>query len=157
MHNALAPAILAIAAALPACAADNMQAFPAADDGMTRYVINLPQQDDENALRVEIIIGKTVQTDAANRYFFAGKLETENIEGWGFPRYVLKTLGPLAGTLMAVDPSAPKAERFITLGGEPRLVRYNSRLPLVIYVPVGVEVRYRLWRADASATPAQPG
>jgi ecotin len=42
----------------------------------------------------------------------------------------------------------PKVERFITLGGEPELLRYNSRLPLVVYVPVGVEVRYRIWKAD---------
>ncbi len=35
----------------------------------------------------------------------------------------------LAGTLMAVDPDARKVERFVTLGGEARLVRYNNRLP----------------------------
>ena len=157
MKNILAVAIIAITAAFAAHAADNMKAFPPADEGMTRYVINLPQEDDENALKVELVIGKTVQTDAVNRYFFAGKLETENIEGWGFPRYVLKTLGPLAGTLMAVDPNAPTVERFITLGGEPRLLRYNSRLPLVVYVPSGVEVRYRVWRAETNLTPAPPG
>jgi ecotin len=49
---------------------------------------------------------------------------------------------------MAVDPNAQKIERFITLGGEPDLLRYNSRLPLVVYLPEGVEVRYRIWRAD---------
>jgi ecotin len=54
----------------------------------------------------------------------------------------------MAGTLMAVDPIAQKIERFITLGGEPDLLRYNSRLPLVVYLPEGVEVRYRIWRAD---------
>jgi ecotin len=37
--------------------------------------------------------------------------------------------------------------RFITLGGEPFLIRYNSRLPVVVYVPEGVEVRYRIWTA----------
>ena len=38
----------------------------------------------------------------------------------------------------------------ITLGGEPELHRYNSRLPLVIYVPDGVEVRYRIWKGESS-------
>jgi ecotin len=138
-------------------AADNMKAFPPADEGMARYVINLPEQADETAWRVELLVGKTVQTDAANRYFFAGTLETETIEGWGFDRHILRQLGPMAGTLMAVDPSVPKVERFITLGGEPRLLRYNSRLPLVVYVPEGVEVRYRFWRADADITAAERG
>ncbi len=138
-------------------AADNMKAFPPADEGMARYVIILPEQADETAWRVELLVGKTVQTDAANRYFFAGTLEIETIEGWGFDRHMLRQLGPMAGTLMAVDPDAPKVERFITLGGEPQLLRYNSRLPLVVYVPEGVEVRYRFWRADVDIATAERG
>ena len=138
-------------------AADNMKAFPPAEEGMVRYVINLPEQEDETGWRVELLVGQTVQLDAANRYFFAGTLETETIEGWGFDRHILRQLGPMAGTLMAVDPSAPKVDRFITLGGEPRLLRYNSRLPLVVYVPEGVEVRYRFWRADAEIASAERG
>lgn len=138
-------------------AADNMKAFPPPEGGMIRYVINLPAEEHEDDLKVELQVGKTVQLDAANRYFFGGKLEKESIQGWGFDRYVLRELGPMAGTLMAVDPNAPKVDRFIVLGGEPYLVRYNSRLPLVVYVPEGVEVRYRLWRADANPTAAEQG
>ena len=59
----------------------------------------------------------------------------------------------MAGTLMAVDPNAPKVNRFITLGGEPYLIRYNSRLPIVVYVPEGVEVRYRIWTAAPKPQP----
>ena len=36
-------------------------------------------------------------------------------------------------------------------------MRYNSRLPIVVYVPAGVEVRYRIWRADQTAAPAKEG
>ncbi|MDO9596079.1 MAG: ecotin family protein [Azoarcus sp.] len=133
-----------------AFAADIMQAFPPAEAGMVRHVIILPAQKDESALKVELIVGKTVVADAANRYFFGGVLEAESIAGWGYERYILRKLGPMAGTLMAVDPDAPKVERFVTLGGEERLLRYNSRIPLVVYVPADVEVAYRLWRADPS-------
>lgn len=149
--------ILLCLCASSSLAADYLKAFPPAEAGMNRYVINLPEQADESAWRVELMIGKTVQTDAANRYFFGGRLEVETIEGWGFDRYLLRELGPMAGTLMAVDPDAPKVERFITLGGEPQLLRYNSRLPLVVYVPAGVEVRYRFWRADPGVTHAEQG
>jgi ecotin len=138
-------------------AADNMKAVPPADAGMSRYVIHPQPQTDENAFQVELLVGKTVKTDAGNRYFFPGTLETETIEGWGFDSSILRTLGPMAGTLMAVDPGAPQVERFITLGGEPRLLRYNSQLPLVVYVSDGVDVRYRIWRADPQATPATQG
>jgi ecotin len=157
MRNIVAMALLVLACSSPAFAADDMKAFPPAEPGMTRHVIALPKHDDEAALRVELIIGKTVQTDATNRYFFGGELEVETIQGWGYQRYVLRKLGPMAGTLMAVDPNAPQVERFISVGGEPRLLRYNSRLPVVVYVPDGVEVRYRIWHADPSTTPAPRG
>lgn len=150
-------AMLALAASTSAIAVDNMKAFPPADDGMTRFVINLQKQADEDAFKVELVVGKTVRTDAANRYFFGGTLETETIAGWGFDRHILRKLGPMAGTLMAVDPKAPQVNRFITLSGEPRLLRYNSRLPLVVYVPNDVEVRYRIWRASPEAKRAKPG
>ena len=130
-------------------AADNMKAFPPAGEGMVRHVLQLPEQEDESAFKVELIAGKSVEVDEGNRYFFSGTIEKETIIGWGFPRYNVSKLGPMAGTLMAVDPSAPKVSRFITLGGEPYLIRYNSRLPVVVYVPEGAEVRYRIWSAGA--------
>ena len=138
-------------------AADNMKAFPPAGEGMVRYVLPLQKQDDESALKVELIVGQTVQTDERNRYFFGGKIEAKTIKGWGFTRYKLSKLGPMAGTLMAIDPNAPKVSRFISLGGEPYLIRYNSRLPIVVYVPEGVEVRYRIWRAGAEAKAIEKG
>ena len=150
-------AVLAFAASASVHAVDNLKAFPPADDGMTRFVINLPKEKDETAFKVELLVGKTVRTDAANRYFFGGTLETETIAGWGFDRQILRQLGPMAGTLMAADPKAPQVDRFITLGGEPRLLRYNSQLPLVVYVPNEVEVRYRIWRASPAAKKAAPG
>jgi ecotin len=146
MRSILSIALLTVGFTPLVLAADDMKAFPPAEDGMTRHVIHLPKQKDESAFKVEVVAGKTVQTDAINRYFFGGILEKETIPGWGFDRYILRKLGPMAGTLMAVDSNAPKVERFISLGGE-TILGYNSRLPVVVYVPAGVEVRYRLWRA----------
>ena len=71
----LAATILAaLLGAAPALAADPLQAFPPAEAGMVRHVIQLPRQDEESAFKVELIVGKTVRTDPANRYFFAGKV-----------------------------------------------------------------------------------
>ena len=129
-------------------AADNMKAFPPPGDGMVRYVLQVPKQDDESTFKVELIVGKTVKLDKGNRYFFGGNIKKETIKGWGFPCYKVGKLGPMAGTRIAIDPNAPKVNRFITLGGEPYLIRYNSRLPIVVYAPSDVEVRYRIWRAS---------
>jgi ecotin len=138
-------------------AGDNMNAFPPADKGQLRYVLHLPEQDDESNYQVELIVGKTVEIDEINQYFFAGQINTESIAGWGFPRYLVSELGPMAGTLMAVDPNSPKVNRFVRLGGGPYLIRYNSRLPVVVYVPAGVEVRYRIWSADSETKTIKEG
>ena len=138
-------------------AADNMKAFPPAEKGMVRHVLQLPKQDDESAFKVELLAGKTVQVDEGNRYFFGGKIEVKTIEGWGFPRYNVSKLGAMAGTRMAIHPDAPKVNRFVTLGREPFLLGYNSLLPIVVYAPEGVEVRYRIWSAGPEAKAIEEG
>ena len=124
---------------------------------MTRHVLQLPAQSDESAYKVELIVGKEVATDERNRYFFGGVIEEKNIDGWGYTRYVVPKLGPMAGTMMAVDPNAPKVKRFISISGGPYLIRYNSRLPVVVYVPQGVEVRYKIWRAGDDVKKIEQG
>jgi ecotin len=158
MKKAWATTVLLFLFAMPAGqAADNMKAFPSADKGMVRYVLELPRQADESAFKVELIVGKMAEVDEKNRYFFGGKIEEETVKGWGFTRYKLSRLGPMAGTLMAIDPNAPKVARFITIGGDPYIIPYNSRLPIVVYVPEGVEVRYRIWTAGAELKAIEKG
>ena len=146
-----------LAAVVSAQAADIMKAFPPAEEGTVRYVLQLPKQEDESVFKVELIVGKTVQVDEKNRYFFGGNIEKETIKGWGYPRYIVSKLGPMTGTLMAVDPNVPKVARFVTLVGEPYIIRYNSRLPIVVYVPEGVEVRYRIWTTKAEVKAMEKG
>lgn len=150
-------ALLFLSAILCVHAADNMNAFPPAEEGMVRHVLQLPKQDDESAFMVELLVGKTVQVDEVSRYFFSGKINKETIKGWGFSCYNVSTLGPMAGTQMAIDPNTPKVNRFITLGGDPYLIPYNSRLPTVVYAPEGIEVHYRLWSSEPKARVIEKG
>ena len=128
-------------------AQDNLKAYPAPTDGMKRFVVYLEPKEEEEDYRVELMVGKTLEVDAANGFFFAGSLEEQTIEGWGFPKYVVKQIGPMAATRIGVDPDTPKVKRFVRLGGESKLLRYNSKLPLVVYVPKDAEVRLRVWVA----------
>jgi len=127
---------------------ENMKAYPPAAEGMKRLVVYLETKEEEDDYRIELMVGKTVEVDAANRFFFSGTLEEETIEGWGFPKYVVKQIGPMAGTRIGVDPDAPKVKRFVKLGGEPKLLRYNSKLPLVVYIPKDAEVKLKVWVAS---------
>ncbi len=159
--SARALAILSIAAMIGAPAAfagpkDPLASFPPAADGLQRHVLRLPPEAEEDLLKVELVLGKTVMLDPLNRYFFGGKIEVKTVEGFGYVYYELEKLGPMAGTLMAIQPDAPKVERFIALGGEPYLIRYNSRLPVVIDVPAEVEVGYRIWRTEPEPNFLQP-
>lgn len=56
------------------------------------------------------------------------------------------TLGELNGA--KPDPQGD-TRKFVGIGGEPQFFRYNSRLPLVVYAPEGVEIRHRVWRPGA--------
>ncbi len=124
------------------------KAYPKAEEGQTRHVLHLPKQEDEYSYKVELIAGKTMDTDGVNRQGISGGIKEESIEGWGYPRYNV-TAGPVISTLIGVPPGKPRVKQFVTVGGGPHLFRYNSKLPIVVYAPEGFEVRYRFWKADA--------
>lgn len=151
--------LVALACALPlaACAAtpEALKPYPVAPEGLTRHVIDLPAQADEADRRVELIAGKTLEVDC-NHHSLGGQWQEKTVEGWGYDYYELGQVGPARSTLMAC-PDNSRRQAFVPVGGEPLLVRYNSKLPLVIYAPADVEVRYRIWSAaeHSSAAPKQ--
>ena len=143
--NASAPSMTSPPQA--AGAADDLKAFPAATANETRHVIRLPTRPNEDDLKVELIVGRTQMVDC-NQHRLGGSIETRTAQGWGYDYYVVSTLGQGASTMMAC-PEGSRKEAFVRGGGEPALIRYNSRLPLVVYAPTDVEVRYRIWSAGA--------
>ena len=136
---------------------DYLKAFPAAADGMVRYVIDLPdkQRGEEDDFRVEIIVGKTMETDGVNRIRLGGKIEAKPLKGWGFTYYEVEKFGPAASTLIGVPEGTPRVEKFVAI--PPLQIRYNSRIPLVVYVPEGGQVRYRIWQASEKTEVANEG
>jgi len=75
MRQLLTVAILSLVTLANATATDDdehkyLKAFPAAEDGMSRYVIELPHKErgEEDNFKVEITVGKEVLTDGVNLY-----------------------------------------------------------------------------------------
>jgi ecotin len=133
----------------------NLAAFPAAKDGMHRAVIHLPALPVEDDARLEIIAGRTATIDC-NISWFGGSLIAATIDGWGFDYYTLHADGPMVQTRKAC-PEGSRHEAFVPVRGEGFMLRYNSRLPVVIYAKDGFEIRYRVWTPSAETRHAPRG
>lgn len=121
--------------------------YPKAEQGMRRQVIQLPQQQDESAFKVELIIGQTLEVDC-NRHRLGGRLISRTLEGWGYDYYVFDKVTSPVSTMMAC-PEGKKEQQFVTaVLGDAGMLRYNSKLPIVVYAPANIDVKYRIWRAD---------
>jgi ecotin len=142
----------------------DLRPYPAPPAGQNRWVIQLPgvlPPNPDPALspypsdwRVELIVGREMEVDC-NRRFFTGRIASETIQGWGYKVYRVGNVGPVASTRMACPPGEPKQRVFVTMGAKPFVVPYNASLPIVVYAPQDLEVRWRLWKAAREQRPAQ--
>lgn len=125
---------------------DPVEAFPAPEPGFVRHVIHLPVGNYENDLKVELLPGKVIETDCNTRQFI-GQLQEKTLEGWGYTYYVLPSIeGPIS-TMMACPEDSKKMQFVPVTGSAGSLLYYNSRLPVVVYLPEEVELRWRTWVA----------
>ena len=148
---------LAILSVSILCAAeekkDSVHMYPQPKEGSLRFVIEVPALKNENNHKIELQIGKVMKVDC-NQHILMGTLEAKPLKGWGYTYLEANNIsGMRASTRMACN--APESEKFIALApSENSLRRYNSRSPIVIYVPKGYEVRYRLWSAEEKSQEA---
>ena len=121
--------------------------YPKADKGMKRQVIQLTPEKDESTLKVELLIGQTLEVDC-NKHRLGGELDSKTLEGWGYDYYVFDKVTSPVSTMMAC-PDGKKEKKFITAYlGDDGMLRYNSKLPIVVYTPENVDVKYRIWKAE---------
>ncbi|QXI25774.1 serine protease inhibitor ecotin [Pseudomonas vanderleydeniana] len=138
--------LLAMTTAASAVAADksDLAPFPKAEDGFTRTVIRVPKMTKDSDHRVEIIAGKILPVDC-NQKRLSGNLDEKNLEGWSYSYYRLENVSGPVSTLMACPPGTKAKKDFVPVVGTGYMLRYNSKLPLVIYAPDDVQIRYRIW------------
>ena len=124
---------------------DNIHMFPQAKEGMVRHVIEVPKTENDYDHRIEIIIGKIMLVDC-NQHSLRGKVENVTLKGWGYKYLEVSNIYNGPSTTMVC--SGQKTEKFVNLYmGDDILRRYNSRSPIVVYVPKEYEVNYRIWSA----------
>lgn len=145
-------ALGAIASTFPVQASPSLVPFPQPSESQVRYVIQLPPEAHEQHLQVEVQVGKVLDIDC-NHYAFGGELSEHHLPGWGYDYFVFSDAHPLMSTEKACTSSGTHPA-FVQAADANRLLRYNSQLPMVIYTPKDMEVRYVLWRTNGNQLPA---
>ena len=134
-----------------------LKPFPVAEEGMERFVIVLPHKErgEEDDFQVELIVGKQMLTDGVNLVRLGSTIQPRTLQGWGYTYYEVTGPSETLSTMMAPPEGTPMVETFVTAA--PLHIRYNSRLPIVIYAPQGYEARYRIWTASDVTEKAENG
>lgn len=128
-------------------AMENLKAYPESIDSLVRRVVILPVMENEEMYKVEIIVGKSMLVDC-NRHVLIGEFVTEDVQGWGYSYHKFITEGHVMSTMKFCP--EPKEMKFVSAEG--KIVRYNSKLPVVVYLPADMELRYRIWSAGEEMT-----
>lgn len=121
--------------------------FPQAASDMVRHVIAVEPKTDEGLYKIELVVGKKQMVDC-NHQWFGGSLTQKTVEGFGYDYYEAgELIGPMSTMMGCLNNE--KREAFVSANmGDEAFVRYNSRLPVVVYAPKDVDVKYRIWSTD---------
>lgn len=124
----------------------DLSIYPKPEKGYKQMVIEVPHSNNDDAKKIEFTVGKWMEVDTCNKHGLQGSLEQKDLKGWGYSYYVFKSNGNSISTQMACLDSN-KVDRFIT--APPQITRYNGRSPIVIYVPEGFDVQFKIYKAEA--------
>lgn len=128
--------------------------FPAPDDKKKRVVaFALEPYGEENELNdhmLQIIPGRVLsvsKTDAMNIQILGGTVERMTKDDKTY--YDVELSEQAASTRMALPGTddGVKVKKFIPMANPP-VFQYDSREPVVVHAPQGVEIRYSLWTAN---------
>jgi ecotin len=161
---AAASAVLGLAV-LPAAAIPrlDLSGYPAPAAGERRWVIQLPGvlpptrdpalSPDPGDWRVQLIVGRMAQVDC-NQHSFAARLRHWRLADDKPMVFRVDNVGPMASTRMACPPDQPRRQAFVTMAGKPYVVPYAVSQPIVVYAPAGLQLRWRLWKAERQSRDA---
>lgn len=114
---------------------------------MTKNVIIIDPMPNESMHKVEFYAVKSAEVDDCNKHYLLGEFEVKTLEGYGYPYYIFKSNSQIISTKMGCE-NQNKKVREIT-SGKTELVRYISSIPIVVYTPKEIDVKYKLWKQES--------
>jgi len=131
----------------------DLSMYPNPPNGFKRICIELEPKDSEELCKIELIPGKKMKVDC-NQHRLAGELLQKSIQGWGYSYYYFETKGLIISTQMAC-PEEELQEKYIA--SESKIMRYNSTLPIILIIPAGYDIQYRIWNGQEKTNEAVEG
>ena len=119
--------------------------FPAKFEGYTRHVIRLPKLEGE--ARLELLPGQVVQGDC-NIQSANVAVEKGNVDGWGYSYYKISEFNIDPAMTMMACPTGVQEMKVIAGNDQLQDMRYNDRMPLVVFVEDGMTLDYKIWRVS---------
>lgn len=115
-------------------------------ENMIKNVIFMDPRVNETQYKIEFYAVKSMEVDNCNKHYLLGDFEVKTLEGYGYPYYVFKSNGQVISTKMACENSMKKIQNVAS--GKTETVRYMSLLPVVIYTPKEIDIKYKIWNQD---------
>lgn len=118
--------------------------FPEAQKGFKKMIIEVPYSSNDADKKIEFYVGKWMDVDGCNTFNLMGSYEQKDLQGWGYSYWVFNTKGDVRSTMMACP---DQKGRHLFVSANPEIVDYNGRMPIVIYVPEGYDVQFKIFKA----------
>ena len=143
----------------------DLSTYPPVAPGLVRWVIQLPGvlppaadpalSPDPADWRVELLVGRELALDC-NRRQLQGQITAQPLPALGTSLFRVSGGEAVISTRMACPGEQDRRRGFVTLAAPPTVLPYNASLPIVVDAPRGVEVRWRLWKAERQQQRARP-
>jgi ecotin len=122
-----------------------LKPYPLPTKTEKRIVIHVAPTSDESLQKVELVVGKIKEIDCNRHGLTESDISDVGLKGWGYPLFKAHAGDKMTSTRMAC-PDNKLEKAFVS--GKSILIRYNSRLPIVIYTEPDTVIQYRLWSAS---------
>ena len=113
---------------------------------MVKNVIFLDPLANESLYKVEFYTVKSIEVDECNKHYLFGDFEVKNLEGYGYPYFIFNSNSQVISTKMGCGNDVKKVKNVPS--GKTETYRYFSILPIVVYTPKDIDVKYKIWKQE---------